>query len=363
MPALQGTENFEHGRLPKVGILLCNLGTPKAPTVPAVKKYLAEFLSDNRVVELSKLLWLPILHGIILNTRPKKSAKAYKSIWTDSGSPLLVFSEGILNKLQKKFKAFDDSNLIFGLGMRYGEPSIQTAINDLQKKNVRKILILPLYPQYASATTASVYDAVFDYFKTQRWIPELRFASDYHDNPLYISAIAESIRREWRVGNRGQHLLFSFHGIPKDTFLAGDPYHCQCHATTRLVAEELGLTDEEWTLTFQSRFGPKQWLEPYTDKTLEKLGAGGVKNIDIVCPGFAVDCLETLEEISILNENLFREHGGKRINYIAALNDSIEQINLLSNILERHLSNWDEPLDKTLLEKSASRAREAGAPK
>jgi ferrochelatase len=363
MPVLKGTENFEHGRAPKVGVLLCNLGTPKAPTAAAVKKYLAEFLSDNRVVELSKLLWLPILHGIILNTRPRKSAKAYKSIWTDNGSPLLVFSKGILHKLQKQLEAPDDNNLIFSLGMRYGEPSIQTAMNDLQKQNVRKILILPLYPQYASATTASVYDAVFDYFKTQRWIPELRFASDYHDNPLYISAIAKSIRRAWKSGNKGQHLLFSFHGIPKDTFLAGDPYHCQCHATARMVAEELGLVDLEWTLTFQSRFGPKRWLEPYTDKTLEKLGATGIKTIDIVCPGFSVDCLETLEEISILNQNLFRSYGGEKINYISALNDSSEQIDLISNILERHLSGWDKPPDKTLLEKSVTRALEAGAKK
>ncbi len=363
MPVIKGTKNFEHGRTPKVGVLLCNLGTPKAPTTAAVKKYLAEFLSDNRVVELSKLLWLPILHGIILNTRPRKSAKAYKSIWTDHGSPLLVFSERILDKLRKKFEGPNSTNLVFSLGMRYGEPSIQKAIKDLQQQNIRKILVLPLYPQYASATTASVYDAVFDYFKTQRWIPELRFTSDYHNNPLYISAVAESIRSQWKSGNKGQHLLFSFHGIPKDTFLAGDPYHCQCFATTRMVAEELGLTDREWTLTFQSRFGPKQWLEPYTDKTLEKLGSAGIKNVDIVCPGFAVDCLETLEEISILNQNLFREHGGDRINYIAALNDSTEQINLLYDILERHLSNWDDPPDKRLLEKSAERALKAGASK
>jgi protoporphyrin/coproporphyrin ferrochelatase len=361
MSTLKGIQNFQHGRKPKIGVLLCNLGTPTEPTTRAVRKYLAEFLSDKRVVELSKLLWLPILHGIILNTRPRKSAKAYKSIWTNEGSPLLVFSKKIKNKLQHKYDTKNDNSVIFELGMRYGEPSIQIALENLVKKNVRKILILPLYPQYASATTASVYDAIFDYCKTLRWVPELRFASDYHDDTLYIGGVANSIRKQWQDRGKGQHLLFSFHGIPKENFLAGDPYHCQCYATARLIAEELGLADSDWRLTFQSRFGPKQWLEPYTDKTLINLGTQGVKNVDIVCPGFSVDCLETLEEIAILNQDVFRKHGGEEVKYIPALNDSAEQINLLSSLVEGHLSNWSQSSDETFLTLAAARAFEAGA--
>ncbi len=361
MTKLAGIKSFHHGRQSKTGVLLCNLGTPNEPTPKAVKKYLAEFLSDQRVVELPKILWLPILHGVILNIRPRKSARAYKSIWTRNGSPLLVFSKNILNKLQNKYNSNTNNRVIFSLGMGYGEPSIKMALDDLLKQNLRKILVLPLYPQYASATTASVYDSVFDFCKKLRWVPELRFNSDYHDNSLYISAVANSIRKQWKSQGKGQRLLFSFHGIPRKTFLAGDPYHCQCHATARLIAEKLEITASAWKLTFQSRFGPKQWLEPYTDKTLIELGKQGVKTVDVVCPGFSADCLETLEEISILNQNIFQNHGGEKINYIPALNDSAEQINMLSHLVERQLLNWDHPLDDEQLKQSAARAFVAGA--
>lgn len=352
---------FEHGRLPKTGVLLCNLGTPEAPTSSAVRRYLAEFLSDPRVVELPRWLWLPLLHGVILNIRPRRSAHAYQKIWTDSGSPLLTLSENLTGALSTRFPA---EHFSFALGMRYGKPGINQALDQLLSDNVRRIVVLPLYPQYAAATTASVYDAVFAACSEYRWVPALRLVNDYHQHPAYIEALAKRIEAHWHEHGRGERLLMSFHGIPRDTFLAGDPYHCQCQATARLVAARLGLNEDAWQISFQSRVGPKRWLEPYTQETLVAWGHEGVGDIDVVCPGFAVDCLETLEEIALQNAAFFSEAGGGKLRYIAALNDSADHLDALELILKAELGNWlDTPIAAAELQSAArARALAAGAP-
>ncbi|MGR8921576.1 MAG: ferrochelatase, partial [Gammaproteobacteria bacterium] len=309
MSRIHGRKDFEHGRPERTGILLSNLGTPDAPTPAAVRRFLAEFLRDPRVVELPRLLWLPLLHGIILNTRPRRVAHAYATIWTAAGSPLLTLSAALAAKLERRFHATGAEHVSVALGMRYGQPDLSSAIEQLIAAEARRIVVLPLYPQYASATTASVYDAVYDDMRSRRWVPELRFVADYYDHPAYIAALADSVRAHWAEHGRGERLLMSFHGIPRDTFLDGDPYHCQCQATGRALAAALELSEDAWQLCFQSRVGPKEWLEPYTDRTLEAWGRDGVGDIDVICPGFAVDCLETLEEIALQNAAAFREAG------------------------------------------------------
>ncbi len=369
MPRYQGTAAFEHGRASRVGILLSNLGTPTAPTTAAVRRYLAEFLSDPRVVELPRLLWLPILHGIILNLRPRRSAHAYASIWRDDGSPLLSLSRRLCDGLTAHFRATQGDEVIFALGMRYGEPSIASALDELLAAGARRILVLPLYPQYAAATTASVSDAVFDYCKRLRWIPELRFIADYHQEPRYIAALKQSISEYWSAHGRAERLMMSFHGIPRDYFLAGDPYFCQCQATGRLLGEALTLEPGSWDLCFQSRFGRQQWLEPYTDKTLTALAQSGVTTIDVVCPGFATDCLETLEEIALQNAALFQQAGGGELRYIPALNDSAAHIGALAGIITGHLDGWLDGAaaatrrDRAESAAAAARAIAAGAPR
>jgi len=255
MKKLHGQANFEHGRGGKTGVLLCNLGTPEAPTSSAVRRYLAEFLADPRVVELPRVLWLPLLHGVILNTRPRRSAHAYQKIWQADGSPLLLLSQALTDSVKQQCDEDDavGTKLEFALGMRYGKPSIASGLQPLLDADVRRILVLPLYPQYANATTASAHDAVFDFCRRQRWIPQLRFVTDYHALPAYIDALADSVRDYWTEHGRGQRLLMSFHGIPKDTFLAGDPYFCQAQATARLLAEKLELEFGAWQLSFQDR--------------------------------------------------------------------------------------------------------------
>ncbi len=363
MKKLSGTKNFTHGQAIKTGILICNLGTPDAPTTKAVKKYLAQFLSDPRIVELPRWIWWPILHGIILNLRPRKSASAYRSIWGEEGSPLLTSSKNVVSKLARLAEKSGSTDIEYVLGMRYGNPSISAGIDELLQKNVRRILVFPMYPQYASATTASTYDAVFSHCKTLRWIPEIRLASDYHIDSGYITAICASINAHWSKNGKSERLLLSFHGIPRDTFLAGDPYYCQCQATARLISEQLGLSSDEWQVTFQSKVGPKEWLEPYTDKTLMQLADEGLKTVDVICPGFAVDCLETLEEIMILNQENFSRHGGEKLNYIPALNDSSQHISLLHKIITEHLGNWlNSPVQSQESQKSTlQRALSAGA--
>lgn len=360
MSRYNGSPDFRHGGHVRTGILLINLGTPAAPTTAAVRRYLREFLSDPRVVELPRWLWLPLLNGVILNVRPRRSARAYAEIWRDDGSPLLRLSEGLRDALRATLGA-DDADIVCELGMRYGEPAVADAIDRLLAGGARRILVLPLYPQYASATTASALDVVFAHLSRLRWMPEVRCITDYHDHPAYIAALAASVRRHWEEHGRGERLLLSFHGIPRDTFIAGDPYFCQCQATARLLAADLGLAADACRVSFQSRVGPKAWLEPYTEQTLAAWGADGIGDIDVLCPGFAVDCLETLEEIALRNAADFRAAGGGSLRYIPALNDSDEHAGAIAALLRPHLEHWHERSDAAAQRAAAERAIALGA--
>ncbi|RUO40101.1 ferrochelatase [Aliidiomarina taiwanensis] len=336
----KGRSNFEHGERGKIGVLLLNLGTPDAPTTPALRRYLGEFLADPRVVEVPRFLWRIILHGVILRIRPARSAKAYRTVWTEQGSPLLIHTQHQAEALAAHFQAHSKDDIEVSFAMRYGNPSVSSGIEDLLGKGVRKLLVLPLYPQYSGSTTASTFDAVANDFKQRRWLPDLRFVSHYHDHPAYIKAVAESIRQHQEAHGKPDKLVFSYHGVPKKYLLKGDPYHCECYKTSRLVATELGLGDEEYITTFQSRFGREEWLQPYTDKTLQGLPAQGVKHIQVVCPGFAADCLETIEEIDIENREYFLEAGGETFEYIPCLNATPEHIQALASIIEEQLQGW-----------------------
>ncbi len=316
----------------KTGILISNLGTPDAPTATAVRRYLREFLSDRRVVNLPPLLWWPILNGIILTVRPRKSAHAYSRVWREDGSPLLAISKQQLAALEAHFAGRDD--LVFALGMRYGNPSIRSAMEALRDAGAGRVIVLPLYPQYSSATTASTFDAVAN--AVRRWIsvPGVHFIDHYYDQTWYPRALAASIREAWQQEPPAERLLFSFHGMPRVTRDAGDPYYDQCDRTARAVVRELDLSPERWAMTFQSRFGAQEWLQPYTDKTLETWARDGVGSVDVVCPGFSADCLETLEEIAMLNRDAFMEAGGRRYRYIPALNSRDDHISGLAGIIE-----------------------------
>lgn len=320
-----------------IGVLLINLGTPDAPTPRAVRRYLAQFLWDPRVVEAPRAIWWPILHGFILPTRPRNSAKAYARIWTDEGSPLLLISRQQEAAIRSELTQRLGQPVPVALGMRYGNPSIATALQQLLDQNVRRLLILPLYPQYSASTAASAMDAVASALQAQRNIPSLHFIRDYYDDPAYIQAVADKIQAYWQQHGRGERLLLSYHGLPQRYVDLGDPYADQCHATSRLIAERLGLADDEWITTFQSRFGPSAWLTPATDKTVQALAGEGIKRIDVVCPGFSADCLETLEEIAMLNRDLFRDAGGEQLHYIPCLNDDEPHIQLLCDLLLRNL--------------------------
>jgi ferrochelatase len=333
-------ENYHHDRVGQLGVLMVNLGTPDSPDRSAVRRYLKEFLWDPRVVEVPRPIWWFLLNGVILNTRPGRSAKAYAKVWTDQGSPLLVVSQQQRDALADKLNERLGWPIPVELGMRYGEPSIPRALQALRDQDVRQVLVLPLYPQYSATTTASVFDAVTDELKRWRWIPELRFVNHYHDHPAYIAALADSVRHHRAEHGDADRLLMSFHGIPVQYFHDGDPYHCECQKTGRLLAESLGLTSEQWQLSFQSRLGPKQWLNPYTDKTLEELAANGVKSVQVICPGFSADCLETLEEIAMENRDTFLEAGGERYEYIPCLNASDAHMDMLVSLTEQHLEGW-----------------------
>jgi len=316
-----------------IGVLLVNLGTPDAPTTKALRKYLREFLSDPRVVKIPRLLWWLILYGFILPFRPQRSAKLYQNIWTKQGSPLKVLSQQLTDKIQQQLDQQAPDTYRVVLGMRYGNPSIKAALATLPLANMEKLIIFPLYPQYSATTTASVFDGVAAALQKSNWLPQLTMINQYASNPAYITAIAESIKQYWQQNGRGEKLLFSFHGIPKQFISDGDPYEAYCKLTTTQVAQQLDLTADEWQLVFQSRFGKAEWLTPYCDITLQGLAQKGYKTIDIICPGFAVDCLETLEEIAIQNKELFIQAGGEKLNYIPALNDSDPHANLLANII------------------------------
>lgn len=317
---------------PKVGVLLINLGTPDTPTTSAVRRYLREFLSDPRVIEIPRLAWMFILHGIILRVRPKKSAKLYQAVWTSEGSPLLVISKQQQLAIQEQL----GDGFSVKLGMRYGNPSIASALRELQQEGVRKIVVLPLYPQYAAPTTGSSFDAVAKELSLWRWVPELHFINNYCDQPLYIDALANSVREYIEENGKPQKIIFSYHGTPKRNLDLGDPYYCFCIKTTRLVAEKLGLDKNDYIASFQSRFGYAEWLKPYTDETLKNLPAEGVKNVAILSPAFSADCLETLEELAVENRHTFLCAGGETYHYIAALNDRADHVHALVQLIRQH---------------------------
>jgi len=361
---IYNTSSYTHESLPTTGILLINLGTPDAPTPAALRRYLREFLADPRVTEMPRWLWWFILHGIILRIRPRRSALKYQKIWTEAGSPLLTISQAQSQALQKVVDAHFVGPMRVALGMRYGNPSIAAALEQLRQANARRILILPLYPQYSAAATGSSFDAVTDVLKRWRWLPDVRFISHYHDQPAYIRALAEQIKNYWSKQGTPDKLLFSFHGIPKRFFLAGDPYHCECHKTARLVAAQLDLKEEKWQVVFQSRFGREEWLKPYTDHTLTALGKAGLKRVDIICPGFAADCLETLEEINQENRQIFLQAGGQAFHYIPALNDNVEHIQALLDLVIQHTQGWFSQRTEELEDEAQQqRAVKLGAPK
>jgi protoporphyrin/coproporphyrin ferrochelatase len=345
-------------------ILLCNLGTPDAPTASAVRRYLAEFLSDHRVVEIPKPIWWLILHGIILRLRPAKSAKKYASIWTAEGSPLKVWSEKQA-KLLQGYLGEQGHKVQVRLGMRYANPSMRSQLDALKAEGFTRILILPMYPQYSGTTTASVFDAVYTWAAKVRRIPELRFVNNYHDHPDYINALAARIAGYWKQHGKPDKLVLSFHGVPERTLHLGDTYHCECYKTARLLGEALGLGKDQMQLTFQSRFGKAKWLEPYTEPTLIAMARAGVKRVDVVCPGFTVDCLETLEEINMEAREAFLHAGagsaapvdGRSFHYIPCLNDSSEWVRGLGKIAEQHLSGWDTKNGQDAEALAAQRAR------
>ena len=329
-PAFNPEPPFAHGQAPRTAVLLCNLGTPDEPTAPAVRRYLAEFLGDHRVVEIPRLIWMAILHGIILRVRPRKSAALYKSVWTSEGSPLMAISKQQQAAIQEQL----GDGYSVKLGMRYGNPSIAGALRELQQEGVRQIIVLPLYPQYAGPTTGSTFDAVAKELKTWRWVPELHFINNYCDEPLYIEALANSVREHIDQNGLPQKIIFSYHGMPKRYLTSGDPYFCLCQKTTRLVQERLGLDKNTCLTSFQSRFGREEWLKPYTDETLEQLPKDGINNIAIISPAFSADCLETLEELAVENRHAFIAAGGEKYAYIPALNDRTDHIHALVELIK-----------------------------
>lgn len=322
-----------------VAILWCNLGTPDEPTPTALRRYLAEFLSDPRIVELPRLLWLPLLHGLVLRTRPRQSAAKYASIWMPEGSPLNVWSERQA-KLLQGWLAHKGYRVTVAHAMRYGNPSIPDTIHRLRQQGIARILLLPAYPQYSCTTTASLNDKVAAWNGQARYQPEWRFVNHYEQHPLYIRALAQRVQKHWMENGRGQMLIMSFHGTPERTRQLGDPYADQCHATARLLAQQLDLSEKQYRVTFQSRFGRAKWLEPATQGTLEHMARKGLERADLICPGFVADCVETLEEIAMECRDAFVAAGGKTFHYIPCLNDTPEWIDALGHISLQHLAGW-----------------------
>ncbi len=355
---------FQHGQPPRTGILLVNLGTPEAPTAGALRRYLAQFLSDPRVVEIPRLAWWPILHGIILRVRPAKSAAKYASIWTQEGSPLRVWTQKQA-RLLGGFLGEAGHQVVVEHAMRYGRPSVGDQLSALKAKGVQRVLVVPLYPQYSAATTASVMDEVFAWGRQTRTLPELRHINHFHDDPGYLDALTESVKAHWTTHGRAGKLVMSFHGMPHRTLLLGDPYHCECLKTGRLLAERLGLQQDEYVVTFQSRFGKAKWLEPYTEPTLRALAQKGEKRVDVICPGFVADCIETLEEIAMEGKHAFLSSGGQEFNYIACLNDRMSWMRALSQLVQKHLQGWptrqaEQPSADELAQQKA-RAKASGS--
>ena len=354
---------YTHGQAARTAILLCNLGTPDAPTASALRRYLGEFLSDHRVVEIPKVLWWLILHGIILRTRPAKSAAKYATVWTPDGSPLAVWTTKQATLL-RGWLGEAGQNVLVRPAMRYGNPSIASQLDALKAEGATRILILPLYPQYSGTTTASVFDAVYTWAARTRNVPELRFVNHYHDDAGYIDALAATVKSHWKHHGPPDKLVMSFHGVPERTLHLGDPYHCESHKTARLLAERLGLPKSDWQLTFQSRFGKAKWLEPYTEPTLIEMGKAGVGRVDVICPGFTGDCLETLEEINQEAREAFLHAGGKEFHYIPCLNDSPAWITALSAIAQQHMGGWPVQVESdAALAAAKAHALAGGAPR
>jgi ferrochelatase len=359
---------FSHDRLPRLGVLLVNLGTPDAPTPAALRRYLAQFLSDPRVVEIPPVAWRPLLHGVVLRTRPAKSAARYAAIWHKDGSPLMVHSQrqkvlllGYLGQHLKKLGLPADLCPV-ELGMRYGTPSIGAAMDRLRAASCERILVLPLYPQYAASTTASAFDALSRHVAQLRRVPGLRFVASFHDDVGYINALARNLNDDWQRNGRPDHLIVSFHGVPRRSLELGDPYHCHCQATARLLVREVGLEHGQWTLAFQSRFGRARWLEPYTTDVIRDLGRKALRRVDVYCPGFVADCLETLEEIGIEGRKRFVAAGGGDLRVVPCLNEHPAWIAALAELALRELSGWlGQPPDAAARETTALRARAMGA--
>jgi protoporphyrin/coproporphyrin ferrochelatase len=363
--AFSAEPEFSHGAPRKIGVLLINLGTPDEPTPAAVRRYLAQFLADPRVVEIPRPLWWLILHGFVLRTRPTTSAKKYAAIWTSEGSPLRVHTlrqtlllQGLLG--ERLGKAGRD-NLVVRCAMRYGNPGIAAVMDELRGAGCDRLLALPLYPQYAASTTASSLDEVFRILARWRNQPEIRAVRDFHDHAGYIAALARSVNSEWEKRGRPDQLLMSFHGVPRFSLEQGDPYHCECQKTGRLLAEALGLKPGQYQVTFQSRFGRTEWLKPYTAAALENLAKAGTKRVDVVCPGFVADCLETLEEIAIEAKALFLTAGGKELNCLPCLNEADGLIAALADLVVDNIGGWHRPESDAAREASLARARALGA--
>jgi len=331
---------YKHGGIAKTGILLINLGTPQAPTAAAVRHYLREFLSDPRVVEISRPLWWLILHGLVLRTRPRKSAAKYALIWTKEGSPLAVHTAKQATLLKGYLGERIRTPHLVVWAMRYGQPSVQKAMLELRDQGCDRVLVLPLYPQYSASTTGSAFDAVFATTRQMRNVPALRLIKHYHDHSAYIAALAKSVNEYWMTNGRPDKLLMSFHGVPRFALDRGDPYHCECQKTSRLLAEELGLAPERYQVSFQSRFGRAKWLQPYTMQTVKELGMRKTGRLDVICPGFVSDCLETLEEIGMENKAAYLKAGGGEFHYIPCLNERHEWIQALARIAAENLQGW-----------------------
>lgn len=364
----RGDSEYAHGSEERLGVLVVNLGTPDAPETAAVRRYLREFLWDPRVIELPRPLWWLLLNGVILRIRPRRSARAYQTVWTDEGSPLLVHTRALAEGIAAELERSIAGPSAVEVGMTYGNPSIASALERLRERGCRRLVVLPLYPQYSGTTTGSVFDRVTQALSSQRWVPELRFINAYHDESLYVEALAARLLAHQAEYGAAERVLFSFHGIPKRYFLNGDPYHCQSLKTARLVAERAGLEEGRWQLSFQSRVGREEWLRPYTDETLEAWGAEGVPTVDVMCPGFACDCLETLEEIAEENRERFEHAGGGELRYVPALNAGDDHVALLATLIRRHAGGWPETsasVDRAALdtacEATRQRALAAGA--
>lgn len=350
------TQVFRHGTAPRVGIVLLNLGTPDAPTAPALRRYLAEFLSDRRVVELPAMLWQPLLRGVILPLRAPRSAAKYATVWLPDGSPLEVGTRALAQALESTLRA-RGHDVIVRHAMRYGNPSTPSVLDALRDAGVTRLLAVPLYPQYCAATTASSLDAVMGWMMRQRRQPALRTLRNYADAPGYIAALAAKVRARWDAEGEPEQLLMSFHGMPRRTLDLGDPYFCECHKSARLLAEALGLAAPRWRVTFQSRFGRQAWLQPYTEPTLRELARAGCRTVDVVCPGFAVDCLETLEEIAIEGKQAFLSEGGERYRYIECLNAEPAWVDRFADLIAGDLQGWPTRDSAQTAALAASRAR------